>query len=395
MSPHRSRAAAGAARLLAAVLLPLHGCGAGDPTPDAAARPLPVEARPVSLQDGYATEELHTGRVVSRRSSDLGFDRAGRLASVEVDEGDRVEAGERLAALDTRELRAELRRVEAQIAEIRAELAMAKLTTQRRRALRASDHVAPEQLDQAIHAQQALEARLGAARAAREGVAASLALSEIRAPYAGSITARLADEGTIVTPGAPILRLIEDGALEAHIGVPPEAAAALEVGRRHPLEIEGQRAQAELRAVVEAVERDTRTVTAIFRLPPDAPGALDGSLVRVPVTRRIPGEGFWLPLEALGESHRGLWSAYVVVADEEGSGAALRADRRQVEVLHVEAGRAFVRGTLRDGERVVWSGAHRLVPGQRVELLQEAADGARAALSGEPRAAGRESGSGS
>ena len=34
----------------------------------------------------------------------------------------------------------------------------------------------------------------------------------------------------------------------------------------------------------------------------------------------------------------------------------------------MESERAFVRGTLRDGDRVVTTGLHRLVPGQRVRV---------------------------
>ncbi len=339
------------------------------PGPRASTNALPVDARPVSHQPSYEIQESHAGRVVSRRSSALGFERGGRLDSVAADEGERVTAGQVLAALDTRQLRAQRRQMAAQATEIEAELAMARLTTQRRRALRASDHIAPEQLDQARYREQGLEARLAAARAGLEAVDASLALSEIRAPYAGIITARHADEGTVLSPSQPILQLIEDGALEVHVGLPPEAASALEPGARVTIEIEGQPQEASLHAVVDAVERETRTVTAIFRLEPGVGSARDGALARVSLPRRIESAGFWLPLSALAESHRGLWSAYVVVPDaERGDAPIFRVDRRQLEVLHAEADRAFVRGTLQDGERVVWSGVHRLVADQRVRL---------------------------
>ena len=49
-------------------------------------------------------------------------------------------------------------------------------------------------------------------------------------------------------------------------------------------------------------------------------------------------------------------------------GARHRVERRQVEVVHAAADRAFVRGALRTGERVVTTGIHRLVPGQRVRV---------------------------
>ena len=69
--------------------------------------------------------------------------------------------------------------------------------------------------------------------------------------------------------------------------------------------------------------------------------------------------GFWLPLTALTESERGLWGVLVV-------NRSSVLERRVVEVLHAEADRAYVRGTLQDGDWVVRTGVQRLVPGQQV-----------------------------
>ena len=54
-------------------------------------------------------------------------------------------------------------------------------------------------------------------------------------------------------------------------------------------------------------------------------------------------------------------------------------ERRQLEVLHAESDRAFVRGTLRDGETVVAMGLHRLVPGLVVHVASVDVPGAPAA----------------
>jgi hypothetical protein len=42
------------------------------------------------------------------------------------------------------------------------------------------------------------------------------------------------------------------------------------------------------------------------------------------------------------------------------------ATREIVEVLHVSGDRAFVRGTLNSGDRIVSDGVHRVAPGTRV-----------------------------
>ena len=343
---------------------------------------LPVVAHTVRVTPAYEVDELHTGRVVARRSSELGFEQGGRLERVLVDDGDRVEAGDVLAQLDQRQLRAERKQRAAQLADLEAQLALARATTRRTQALRASDHVSPAQLDEAIHGEQALVARGLAAQAALEATDVALALSEIRAPYAGQVTNRLVDEGTVVAPGQAILHLIEEGVLELRLGLPPEAADALRTGARIEAEIEGRRHPAVLHAVVDTVGRDTRTVTAILHLESAATGDArktlrDGAVVRIALPRTIEGEGAWLPLSALAESHRGLWSAYALVAEREGDAALRRVERRPLEVLYADSERAYVRGTLRDGDQIAASGVHRLVPGQAIRVMPEAtaADG--------------------
>ena len=73
------------------------------------------------------------------------------------------------------------------------------------------------------------------------------------------------------------------------------------------------------------------------------------------------GAGIWVPATALVRAPRGLWACYVV--GEDGLVA-----RREVSVVHTDGARVYVRGTLRSGERVIRSGAHRVVQGQHVAV---------------------------
>ena len=64
-----------------AVLL-LQGCGTGNGETsdlDQTASTLLVRAAPVHLTSSYRVRETYAGRVESSRSSDLGFDRSGRV----------------------------------------------------------------------------------------------------------------------------------------------------------------------------------------------------------------------------------------------------------------------------------------------------------------------------
>jgi len=391
MNPRRVRRALALAAAVtgvgaAAVWLAERPADATASAPEASADGLlPVETLRVAAVDRYAVDSRYAGRVVSRRTSPLGFERGGLLVAVSADEGDRVEPGQVLARLDTRELAARrrelaahVRAARARVGEIEARLSLARVTSERRRMLLERDSISAQQYDEARFQHEAVAAELAAARAeiasaesARESVDVALALSRLEAPYAGSITARQVDEGTVVSPGQPILTLVEDGVLEVRVGIPPDVAAGLVPGSRHDVEITGRDHPVRLDALLETVATDTRTVTAVFHFEAPPEGVRDGQLARVAMRTEVREPGFWLPVAALTESRRGLWSVYALSEPgAEPEPGVLRVERRELQVLHAEGDRVFVRGTLRDGEAVVAGGVHRLVPGQRVRLAR-------------------------
>lgn len=218
------------------------GCG-GEADSDANARDasaLLVRARAVEPSDGYAIRESYAGRIASRRTSDLGFDRAGRVVAFTVDEGDRVEENAVLARLETRDLDAELAQLEARLRATRSRLELARRTATRRKTLADQESISAQAYDEAQFGRDALAAEVVADRAAIARVKVLLELSELRAPFPGTIVMRAIDEGTVATPGQPVLRLIEDGPVELRVGLPIAAAAALspdadypEIGRAH------------------------------------------------------------------------------------------------------------------------------------------------------------------
>ena len=103
----------------------------------------------------------------------------------------------------------------------------------------------------------------------------------------------------------------------------------------------------------------SRTVTAVIELEDET--VPFGAVVELELNYRVVADGYWLPLTALTESDRGLWGAYVVNDNSS-------AERRLVEILHIEADRAYVRGTLSPGERIIDTGVQRIVPGQAVSM---------------------------
>ncbi len=79
-------------------------------------------------------------------------------------------------------------------------------------------------------------------------------------------------------------------------------------------------------------------------------------------------DGLWVPLTALARAERGLWSLFAVI---DGSDGGQLVERREVQVLAIEADSAQVAGALiAAGDQVVVGALHRIVPGMKVEPLR-------------------------
>ncbi len=205
-------------------------------------------------------------------------------------------------------------------------------------------------------------------------LAIDLDKSVLKAPFAGKVARRLADTGMVVSAGQALFRLVEDTRPEVHVGLPPHVAAALTPGSRQSVRIGPAVHQAQIARILPELDPATRTVLAVLTL--SLPGeserqhvVVPGQVARLDLQETIDTPGFWLPLTALTKGERGLWACYALVPDAEGDASTLRTESRLVEILHTDNSRVFVRGLLQAGERVVKTGTHRLVAGQRVQAL--------------------------
>ncbi len=327
-------------------------------------RPAPVAATVYELLDGYINERHFLGIVQAGTRTSIGFEVPGSIADLTIREGDRVQAGAILAALDTRTLDAQHDAAAATERQLAAEQELARARMRRQEPLLESGAISDQRFDETRLREKAIGARRSAARARLTELQIALEKSVLRAPYAARIGARLVDEGAVVQPGQPVLTLIAVEQREARVGVAVEQARALRLGEHYRLQLGGREVSAPLRAILPEVARLSMTTTAIFDLPADV-DALDGEPLSMSLPRTVDERGGWLPLSALLEGERGVWT--VLALDRASDG--LRTRREIVEVLHVRGDFAYVHGTLRDGERVVADGVHRIAPGTRVQVV--------------------------
>ena len=335
------------------------------PTISTEAQPLPVAVSSFVLESGYQSEIQFLGSVQASSDSLLGFEVAGRLESVTVREGDYVNVGQPLGQLDTEQQRASLRLAQAQRSEVQEQLKLATLNRGRVERLVTQGLASKADQDDANLTTEALQARLQTTEANVSNASIIIDKSTLVAPFNAVVAQRLLEPGTVVSPNNAVLRLVSVGSREVHVGVAPKFADALLVGQTYDVSIEGQRVPAILRTVGDAIDPRTLSTRAVFTLPTDVSPRV-GQTVTLVLTEQVDIEGGWIPLSALAEGDKGLWTVFRVTIK---SNERARLLRESVEILHSSSAYAYVRGTLASEALVVSAGLQRLSPGMAVQPI--------------------------
>jgi len=337
------------------------GCGPEASGEIATARPVVVRTEPVS-ESGEVAARSYTGIVRSADEAVLSFAVSGRLARLLVEAGDEVEAGQLLATLDGEPYELSVQAARGRLAELEERLSQAVRDRDRAARLAEIEAAGAEELEQRSSAVVALRRSVDAVRAQLAEAAWQRDESRLTAPFSGTITARPADEGTVVGPGQAVVALRSLDAVEVEVALVEADVAAVNQGDAlrvsFPL---AERAAVEglVRSVSRAAASGTRGFPLVVALPPE-PGLVPGITARVavPATR---GGDVMVPLAAI-VSPFGDRTEVVRVLDD-GTTEAV-----PVEVGAARGSAVAVRGDLAAGDRVVVAGHIGLVVGERVEV---------------------------
>lgn len=170
-----------------------------------------------------------TGVVMADRSVTLSAKIIGRVSSVNVDEGDRVDGGDILVDIEDAELLANLAAARARLRMEELNWAHQEKLAERVRNLREQGTVSAENLDDANFKVDAAEQSVASAKADVARARAMLAESKIRAPFAGVITRKDVEPGVVTAPGSPLLVLEDHGSLKFRTSVKEQDIAHIEI----------------------------------------------------------------------------------------------------------------------------------------------------------------------
>ncbi|CAM4308150.1 efflux RND transporter periplasmic adaptor subunit [Vibrio agarivorans] len=307
----------------------------------------------------YQVEREYVGFVRAKDQARLGFELSGQIESIFVDVGDTVSEGQALITLDKRLLITQARQLEAQQAEVTAQLKLIETNLKRQLSLQKKGFSAEAEIDSLTSQKNALLANRQQLKASLEANRLQQEKSTIIAPFSGVISQRLVSKGDVVTTGTPTLTLLANSTHEVHIGVPTKYVADILQKQQWQIRIDGDYVAANLINPGAQVNTQSRTVELRFALPHSSK-PFDGQLGYLQYQDHRNQQGYWLPLSALTDGLRGTWNVFIVDSED-------KVHRAHVELIYANNDAAFVKGELKSGDRVVASGLHRIIPGQIVQ----------------------------
>ncbi len=340
--------------------LTLGACGAshsdkGQDTAVAANAPVSV------LAPTQATVyESSPGNVVATNSARIASRLTGYVQALHADVGDTVKAGQLLLTLDNRDVEAQVAQARAALSQARASLADAKFNYDRYSKLYKQDAVTRQQYESMKRNYAVAQAGVKAATAQLQQAHAQRAYAEVRAPFAGVVTARYVQQGDLATPGKPLVEIQSPGHLEVDTQISNSAYAALKVGDTVQVVGTGVQTAARVLRLSPAADPSTETHLLKATLPTDTKlGSGDFVRVRVPVGTR---QALLVPDTALVE-RAGISAVFVVDKTD-------HVHLRMVRIGEQEHGRSEILSGLAAGERFVARPSDALVNGARINPEQ-------------------------
>ena len=294
----------------------------------------------------------------------------GELKDVNFKQGDDVQAGQVLFTLDHRPLEAALHQAEANLARDTAQAANAKVIAQRMDDLVERGVGTREQRDTARTTAAALDAVVGANRAAVENARVQLQYATIRAPIAGRTGALMVHAGNLVRANdqTPLVVINQVSPIYVSFGIPeallPDlrrymAQRELDVEAVPPNE-EISPAHGRITFVDNQVDQTTGTIRIKATFPNANRRLWPGQFVNVRVKLTTDPRAIVVPSVAVQAGPDGRY-VYVVKADQ-------TVEMRPVVVARTAGSETVLKEGVNVGETVVTDGQLRLVPGSRISI---------------------------
>ncbi len=293
------------------------------------------------------------GLVAADDLVDVSPEVAGRIVQLTVKEGDNVNSGQLIAELD-------LEQLERQIAEVETSLDLAKTVFERQSRLWKQNIGSEMQFLEAKNSKERLEKSL-------ETLHAQLSKSKVFAPITGVVDKVVLQGGEFVSPGMPIIQILNTNRLKVEADVPETYLQA--VRRGEMVTVIFPALDMERRERVSLVGRSIDPANRTFKVEVNVgnPGGMlkPNLLAKMLINDFTIEDAVVVPLEVVQQEVSGNKYVYVIEAGAEGPVAR----KVYVEIGRSYKGNVLIEQGLEGGETLVIEGGRGLAADEPVKIV--------------------------
>lgn len=323
---------------------------------------------------------------------------AGYVKRIYVDVGDRVKEGQLIAVLEIPELQDEVQTAEASVSKSQEEIRRAQADLERAQSAHEVAHlaysrladvsktrpglVAQQEIDDALGRDRVGEAQVATAKASlsaaqqqlrvaqanRQKVRTLFAYAQIRAPFAGVVTKRYADTGSMIQTGIssqtqsmPLVTLAQEDLLRLVIPVPESTVSKIRLGS--PVEVNvsalGKKLEGKVARFADQVDMATRTMHTEVDVPNPTGELVPGMYASASLLLTDERNALTVPVQALARTED---SVSVFFIDKQG-----KLQERSVKTGIETPSQVEILSGLQEGDLVVVGNRSQLQPGMVVQ----------------------------
>ncbi|CUH96661.1 hypothetical protein P22_2751 [Propionispora sp. 2/2-37] len=332
--------------------------------PQAVLKEIPVVRTTVAGASGVSQGYTYSGEVRGRYESQLAFQVNGKIVKRNVQLGSTVQTGDVLMQIDAKDVVQTVNNYSAQVDSAESKLQLAESDLKRYRELLEGGAISQSQYDQYLNAYKVAVAGVRQTQAQYAQGANQLDYTLLKADKPGVVSGISAEIGQVVSAGQVIVTVVQDGEREVEISVPENRIEELRKVERMQVSfwaLPNVTVDGRVREISPMADQTTRTFKVRISLLNPPPEMKLGMTATVAIADNTAQQVISIPVAAVYQTGNTTPAVWVVTDGTVTLRSIQTGNYGNDNTIQVISG-------LRQGERIVIAGVHKLTEGQQVNI---------------------------